>query len=51
MIAGLGIVPYPRGLSVVCDIVVDDGNPKTVCRPSHANMMEALRRGAANGAL
>ncbi len=51
MIAGLRIVPYSRGLLVVCEIVADYGNPKPTLRPSHTNMMEALREGAANGAL
>jgi len=51
VIAGLRIVPYSRGLLVVCDIVVDDGNPKTVCSPSYANMMKVVRGGAANRAL
>ena len=51
MIARLGIVPYSRGLFVVCDVIIDDGDPKTICRPSHANMMEIVRGGAANGAL
>ena len=51
MIARLGIVPYSRGLFVVCDVVIDDGDPKTVCGSSHANMMEVVRSGAANGAL
>src|SRR5207302_601301 len=41
-------MPYSRGLLVICYVVVDYGNPKTVCRPSHANMTEAVRGGAAN---
>jgi len=43
-------MPYSRGLLVICYVVVDYGNPKTVCRPSHANMTEAVRGGAANSA-
>jgi len=50
VIAGLRIVPYSGGLLVVCEIVVDYGNPKPTLRPSHANMTEAVRGGAANGA-
>ena len=49
MIAGLRIVPYSSVLLVVCEIVVDDRNPKPTLLPSHANMMEAVREGAANG--
>jgi len=51
VVAGLRIVPYSRGLLVVCEIVVDDRNPKPTLRPSYSNMMEAVRGGAANGAL
>ena len=51
VVAGLRIVPYSRGLLVVCEIVVDNRNPKPTLRPSYANMMEAVRGGAANGAL
>jgi len=51
VIAGLRIVPYSRGLLVVCEIVVDDRNPKPTLRPSHANMTETVRGGPANGAL
>ena len=51
MIARLRVVPYSRGLLVVRDVVIDDGNPKTVCRPSHTDMMKVVRGGAANGAL
>ena len=50
VLAGLRIVPYSRGLLVVCEIVIDDRNPKPTLRPSHANVMEAVRGGTANGA-
>jgi len=51
VVSGLRIVPYSIGLFVVCDVVVDDRNPKPTLRPSHANMTETVRGGAANGAL
>src|SRR5947208_16448865 len=51
VIAGLRIVPYSRGLLVVCEIVVDDRNPKPTLLPSHANMTETVGGGAAHGAL
>src|SRR5437660_12625578 len=49
VIAGLRIVAYSRGLLVVCEIVADHGKPKPTLRPSHTDMTETVRGGAANG--
>jgi hypothetical protein len=42
VIAGLGVVPYSRGLLAICDVDIDEGNPETVCGSSHANVMEVV---------